>query len=324
MSLNPFINATQPLTEKFSSSTGEVCIYYPSNQSIKGEIKRCTIEKQLPEYLRSQEIIDVLEDVLLLQHSILPFIIETKVSQDQSSLSFNLPAGNMFEKWLTLDDSHRNKFQIYRILSKLIRYLSQLKELGINHGRVEYSSLYITDDEEIYLLDSAIITTTYDLLSSQLLDNVLIKSDCIVSSPAVSTGQTPEEQDDIYNLIIFAYQLLTDHHPFNGKSSIDLDVENRLLNPLIHPLNNKQLKSIKAGLALGKKPLHDIKYYYRILFLNNKAYKENKLLPIPNQVSQRRRQHLVKKKTELKWLLKLIAITTGIILGNVIMHLFFA
>lgn len=310
-------NLASARMETYYSSTGEVRVYPLKSYSGKKPTKR-VLEKQLPKYLCNQEIVAVLEDVFHQLHAILPFEVTTKVSEDHSLLTFYLPAGYMLETWLTLHDTHRDKQRIYRILEKIGHYLLALKKIDISHGRIEYSSIYITNNEEIYLLDNAIVTTTYDLIESQLLDKKHISRSCPIFSRAALTGRRAEEKDDYFNLLVLAYQLLTDQHPFCDHSSKLLNTQNLQIKPSNY-LNSRQLNFVLKGLSQKEGDLNNIRDQYRVLFLNKKDENKKNVLPIPNHLSQRLDQPV--KKISTSWMFKLIALLIGAILGQAAAYL---
>jgi len=89
---------------------------------------------------------------------------------------------------------------------------------NVVHADINPSNIYITDTQEVKLLDFGVARFVSDLEQSE--DDRFTWVTQTYASPEVLSGLPPEFEDDVFSLACVVYRLLSGKHPFGGSPSL--------------------------------------------------------------------------------------------------------
>lgn len=208
----------------FESFTGDVFLSYDAELvDLYGLTGDSILVKKLPECFESNETISILADYLEKQSTIytLGHGNLLTVGENISVLAYSLPAGEMLSTWLEREELQFDQLQVVALLTQLHTILEQLSSIEMQHGMIEINSLYICNNGDVYLLDSAIVAAKHELIKREILPfHMVPNSKAITASPEVCFGHDVTELDNVFNLSLLTCQLLSGQHPFDGKNSV--------------------------------------------------------------------------------------------------------
>lgn len=92
---------------------------------------------------------------------------------------------------------------------------------NVVHADINPSNIFITDTQEIKLLDFGVARNISDPVRPA--DDEIIWATRTYASPEVLSGATPTFEDDVFSLACVAYRLLSGTHPFAGKTSSEAE-----------------------------------------------------------------------------------------------------
>jgi len=179
--------------------------------------------KQLPDYFQSEESIDILKRYLKKQNAIdfLATVNLSELNENKKALVYDLPPGEMLSSYIKRKSVKMNYQQVSFLLIKLKDMIEQLALVDMQHGRIEIDSIYISKDKHLYLLDSAIVAAKHELLKREMLPSRAVPNqEATTASPEVCFGRDVAIQDNVFNLTLLAYQLIYNHHPYDGDNSV--------------------------------------------------------------------------------------------------------
>jgi TonB family protein len=107
----------------------------------------------------------------------------------------------------------------WRIIQGIASGLQHAHANNVVHADINPSNIFITDTQQIKLLDFGVARYTSD--PENTAGDRLVWATRTYASPEVLSGSTPTFEDDIFSLGCVAYRLLGGTHPFPGLSSIE-------------------------------------------------------------------------------------------------------
>lgn len=208
----------------FESFTGDVFLSYDADLvDLCGVSSNSIFVKKLPEYFKNNDAISILVNYLDKQNTIntLGHASLLTIDENVSVLAYRLPEGEMLSSWLKREALQFDHLQVISLLIQLKTILEQLSSIDIQHGMIEINSLYISNNGDVYLLDSAIVAAKHELIKREILPfHMVPNSEAIMASPEVCFGHDVTEKDNVFNLSLLVCQLLSGQHPFGGKNSV--------------------------------------------------------------------------------------------------------
>ncbi len=114
-----------------------------------------------------------------------------------------------------LPDEHADQ-QILGILQSMVRALMAASREGIAHLNLKPSNIWMTEANEIKLMDFHSPGLTADLANTE----VLFPAQWRYAAPEILSGEPGDVRSDIYSFGILAYELLTGKHPYDTTVSI--------------------------------------------------------------------------------------------------------
>ncbi len=130
--------------------------------------------------------------------------------------------------------------------------LAYMHDHGVVHSDFKPGNVFITEDNEVKVLDLGIARTLDEALATQ--NTTRFDGDALLAltpqyaSCEMFEGQSPDRRDDIYALGCVAYLLLTGRHPFDGARAIDAR-SNGLVAERPPGLRNAQWQALQKCLA---------------------------------------------------------------------------
>ena len=137
----------------------------------------------------------------------------------------------------------------WRIVEGIARGLQHAHAHHVIHADINPSNVFITDTQEIKLLDFGVARLANQ--PEEESDSDIIWATHSYASPEVLAGSAPEFEDDVFSLGCVAYRALTGRHPFGGKSSTVAKQEQLALDP-IPGLPEPYWQVLKQSLALDR------------------------------------------------------------------------
>jgi serine/threonine protein kinase len=142
------------------------------------------------------------------------------------------------------------------IIEKIANALQYAHEKGVVHSDVKPSNIFITQKEEVKVLDFGI--------SRLMAKSALVQTETQLEPEEATQGLTPayasleqwqskepDPRDDIYSFALVVYELLTGHHPFAGAPSFRA-FEVRLEPTRIETLSRTQWEALHKALSLPR------------------------------------------------------------------------
>jgi TonB family protein len=109
----------------------------------------------------------------------------------------------------------------WRIIQGIAGGLQHAHSNNVVHADINPSNIFITDTQEIKLLDFGVARYASD--PDNAVGDRRVWATRTYASPEVLSGSTPTFEDDIFSLGCVAYRLMSGKHPFPGSSSIDAE-----------------------------------------------------------------------------------------------------
>lgn len=126
---------------------------------------------------------------------------------------------------------------------------------GVIHRDVKPSNIFITDDQQIKLMDFGLVKDASD--TANLTGSGILLGTPLYFSPEQASNDPVDHRSDIYALGVIFYQLLTDKQPFTGRNPLDVAVQH-VTAPTPDPREaNPDLPPIASAITqrmLAKKP----------------------------------------------------------------------
>lgn len=107
----------------------------------------------------------------------------------------------------------------WQVIEGIARGLQHSHSKNVVHADINPSNIFITDTQEIKLLDFGV--ARYDGDPQDVTGDGVAWATRTYASPEVLSGLPPTFGDDIFSLGCVAYRLLSGRHPFAGWSSVD-------------------------------------------------------------------------------------------------------
>ncbi len=136
---------------------------------------------------------------------------------------------------------------VWHICESTGKALAYAHQRGIIHSDVKPSNIWITEANEIKVLDFGIARAVEP--DTQTIFSEIEGATPAYGSPEQLQGMPPDERDDTYALACVTYELIAGHHPYFKKNAIDAKKKNL---PLQRPpgVSTRQWRALKAALAL--------------------------------------------------------------------------
>ncbi|MEQ8514137.1 MAG: serine/threonine-protein kinase [Chromatocurvus sp.] len=130
--------------------------------------------------------------------------------------------------------------------------LAYMHEHGVVHSDFKPGNVFITEDNEVKVLDLGIARTLDEALATRNTTRFDAEAPMALTPQYASCemfdGQAPDRRDDIYALGCVAYVLLTGRHPFDGARANDAR-SNDLVPERVPGLRNRQWQTLLQSLA---------------------------------------------------------------------------
>ncbi|MCP4302602.1 MAG: TonB family protein [Gammaproteobacteria bacterium] len=137
----------------------------------------------------------------------------------------------------------------WRIVQGIASGLQHAHSNNVVHADINPSNIFITDTQEIKLLDFGVARYTSD--PENAAGDRLVWATRTYASPDVLSGSTPTFEDDIFSLGCVAYRLLSGTHPFAGSSSSEAEEAGVTVLP-IPGLSQAHWKTLSHALSYAK------------------------------------------------------------------------
>ena len=134
----------------------------------------------------------------------------------------------------------------WQIIQGIASGLQHAHANDVIHADINPSNIFITDTQQIKLLDFGVARYGSDPEDS--IAERFAWATRRYASPEVLSEKTPEFEDDIFSLGCVAYRLLSGHHPFAGRSSIEAKEAGVALQP-VPGLSETQWQTLSRALA---------------------------------------------------------------------------
>lgn len=160
--------------------------------------------------------------------------------------------GQTLDQWLVRHRDGVPFAEAWRIVKGCGQALAYMHEHHIIHSDFKPGNVFITDDDQVKVLDLGIARTIDQTLAIQgqtrFHSQVLFALTPLYASCEMFDGLPPDRRDDIYALGCVTYQLLTGRHPFDGATAPE--ARSRKLEPKRPPgLRNRQWRVLLQSLA---------------------------------------------------------------------------
>lgn len=120
---------------------------------------------------------------------------------------------------------------------------------NVVHADINPSNIFITDTQEVRLLDFGVARYAND--PEYVADNGPVWATRTYASPEVLAGSTPTFEDDIFSLACIGYRLLSGKHPFAGLSSIEAEKAGVRIPP-IPGLSDPHWQILRSALSYAR------------------------------------------------------------------------
>ena len=226
-------------------------------------------------------------------------VIAFEKNEAASYFVFQLPRGDFFSKELIAKKPYGDLPSVLSLLTRINKTLTMLKGCGIDHGRGEPESLYITENGDIGLVDSLYVAAKQRQLAQEIDHTETIPNkEALYASPDVCFGREISEQDDVFSLACIAYLLLSGQHPFGGVNSVSALLNKIRPKPITH-LSEGQWQHLQDGLSLAKESRpQTVKEFISGFDLVAKSLKRRKRQEEETVTARENAQNLMRKQVK--------------------------
>ena len=137
----------------------------------------------------------------------------------------------------------------WRIIHGIAAGVQHAHSNGVVHADINPSNIFITDTQEIRLLDFGV--ARFCSTSDEASGDSSVWATRAYASPEVLSGSTPVIEDDIFSLGCVAYRLLSGTHPFDGVSSNEAE-EASLTVQRVAGLDEADWENLRGALAFAR------------------------------------------------------------------------
>lgn len=136
-----------------------------------------------------------------------------------------------------------------QVIESVASALQHAHSKNVVHADINPSNVFITDTQEIKLLDFGVARYADDAGDEP--DEGLAWATRTYASPDVLSGSAPTFADDIFSLACLAYRLLSGKHPFPGSTSLDAKQAGMTV-PRIPGLSDEHWQTLSRALSYTK------------------------------------------------------------------------
>ena len=145
--------------------------------------------------------------------------------------------------------------RVLALIEPVAAALSHAHQSGIVHADLKPSNIFLTDDEQVKVIDFGIARAIEDpggdgertVFDASVLGALTPR----YASPEQCAGAPADQRDDVYALACVIYELLTGKHPFDGLSGLQAHV--RQVQPARPPaLDARRWEALKRGFAFER------------------------------------------------------------------------
>jgi len=137
----------------------------------------------------------------------------------------------------------------WQLIQSIAAGLQHAHSNDVVHADINPSNIFITDTQEIKLLDFGVARDASD--AEDAAEDGPIWATRTYASPEVLSGSTPTFEDDIFSLACVGYRLLSGTHPFAGLSSVEAEQEGITVQP-IPGLSQAHWQVLKGALSFAR------------------------------------------------------------------------
>ena len=211
--------------------------------------------KFLPEsYPRSAEAMKVFkQEIERIKNGCKAFgIISFEQGNESAYLVFTLPRGVFLSEKILQESSYSDLAGVLALISKVKDALNALESCGLVHGCVGMDSIYLSDNDDVILLDSVYVSAKQRQLEQDIERIETIPNrEAIYASPDACFGRAISEQDNVFSLACISYHLLSGQHPFGGENSVAA-LLGKVRPQRIDGLKDTQWQHLERGMAFAK------------------------------------------------------------------------
>ncbi|RTZ63320.1 MAG: hypothetical protein DSZ29_07100 [Aquificaceae bacterium] len=179
-------------------------------------------------------------------------IVSFEQANDNPYLVFKLPQGIFLSEKISQKNSYGDLSEVLRLVSKIKNALNTLENCGLIHGCVGVDSIYLSDNNDVILLDSIYVSAKQHQLEQDIEHTETIPNrEAIYASPDVCFGRPVSEQDNVFSLACISYHLLSGQHPFGGDNSVAALLA-KVRPQRIEGLTDMQWQHLENGMAFAK------------------------------------------------------------------------
>lgn len=178
-------------------------------------------------------------------------IVAFEKKSDPAYLVLQLPRGEFFGQQLPLKKAYGDLPTVLSLINKISIALNILQDCGIQHGRVEPDSLFITETGDVGLVDSLYVSAKQRLLEESDHTATVPNKEALYASPDICFGRAVSEQDNVFSLACICYHLLSGVHPFGDNNSVSTLLNKVRPEPII-TLSAAQWQHLEYGLSLAQ------------------------------------------------------------------------
>ena len=179
-------------------------------------------------------------------------IIAFEQTNESAYLVFELPQGVFLSEKISQESSNGNLEDVLAFVTKIKDALNTLKSSGLVHGCVGMDSIYISDSDDVILLDSVYFSAKQRQLEQDIERTETIPNrEAIYASPDACFGRAISEQDNVFSLACISYHLLSGQHPFGGENSVAA-LLGKVRPKRIDGLTDIQWQHLESGMAFAK------------------------------------------------------------------------
>ena len=228
-------------------------------------------------------------------------VVTFEKNEKSSYFVFQLPRGDFLSKKLIAKKPYGDLSSVMSLLTGINKTLTILKGCGIQHGRVEPDSLYITENGDIGLVDSLYVAAKQRQLAQEIDHTETVPNkEALYASPDVCFGREISEQDDVFSLACIGYLLLSGQHPFGGVNSVSA-LLNKIRPEPIATLSEGQWQHLEDGLSLAKESRPaTVKEFISGFDLASKSLKRPKREEEKTVTARENAQNLMRKQVKQK------------------------
>ncbi len=159
------------------------------------------------------------QEVLLTRRVNSPYVVKTfdaEISSDHIYFVMEYLEGiNLNE---LIDSENLQLDQVILIICSIILGLEAVHQVGIIHRDLKAENILVTNDGQLKIMDFGVAKVQKNDLT---IAGEIVGSSCYMS-PEVWKGDPVTNKSDIYSLGVLAYQMLTNHFPFDGENMMQI------------------------------------------------------------------------------------------------------